>query len=268
MASIAMNVPDRQVSIGRVFGRAFGTIGSNPVTTLGIAFLFSALPQTLFNQLTRTMGMSQGAKLAPVATVGLGLVGIILGIALYAIVQGAMVRSTIDYDEGRRAGLGESVMAGLVVALPLIMMAIIVGLASMLGAVLLIVPGVILYLMWSVSAPALVDERLSIMGALGRSRFLTRGYRWRIFGMEAVLMVLAWLAAAIIALATSATGGATLQAMADAAKQPPTILSILVMVIVQTLVSVVYGVSHASLFVELRNAKDGPSDAALADVFR
>ena len=268
MASIAMNVPDRQVSIGRVFGRAFGTIGSNPVTTLGIAFLFSALPQTLFNQLTRMMGMNQGAKLAPAATVGIGLVGIILGIALYAIVQGALVRSTVDHEEGRHPGLGESIMAGLVVAVPLIVMAIISGIAMMLGLVLFVVPGVILYLMWSVSAPALVDERLGIMGALGRSRFLTRGYRWRIFGMEAVLMVLAWLATAIMALATSATGGATLQAMADAAKQPPTILSILVMVIVQTLLSVVYGVSHASLFVELRNAKDGPSDEALADVFR
>ena len=45
-------------------------------------------------------------------------------------------------------------------------------------------------------------------------------------------------------------------------------MAIVVLLIMQTLISVVYGVSHASLFVELRNAKDGPSDEALADVFR
>ena len=267
MASFAMNVPDRQVSIGRVFGRAFGTIGSNPVTTLGIAFLFSALPQTLFNQLTRMMGMNQGAKLAPAATVGIGLVGIILGIALYAIVQGALVRSTVDHEEGRHPGLGESIMAGLVVAIPLIVMAIISGIAMMIGLVLFVVPGVILYLMWSVSAPALVDERLSIMGALGRSRYLTRGYRWRIFGMVLVLVVLSWLAMALMATLVIAGGGFSLQAVAKA-QQDPSIVAIAVLLIMQTLISVVYGVSHASLFVELRNAKDGPSDEALADVFR
>ena len=220
MASIAMNVPDRQVSIGRVFGRAFGTIGSNPVTTLGIAFLFSALPQTLFNQLTRMMGMSQGAKLAPAATVGLGLVGMILGIALYAIVQGALVRSTVDHEEGRQPGLGESIMAGLVVAIPLIVMAIISGIAMMIGLVLFVVPGVILYLMWSVSAPALVDERLSIMGALGRSRYLTRGYRWRILGMVLVLVVLSWLAMALMATLVVAGGSFSLQAVAKAQQDP------------------------------------------------
>ena len=267
MASIAMNVPDRQVSIGRVFGRAFGTIGSNPVTTLGIAFLFSALPQTLFNQLTRMMGMNQGAKLAPAATVGIGLVGIILGIALYAIVQGALVRSTVDHEEGRHPGLGESIMAGLVVAVPLIVMAIISGIAMMLGLVLFVVPGVILYLMWSVSAPALVDERLSIMGALGRSRYLTRGYRWRIFGMVLVLVVLSWLAMALMATLVVAGGSFSLQAVAKA-QQDPSIVAIVILLIMQTLISVVSGVTHASLFVELRNAKDGPSDAALADVFR
>ena len=267
MASIAMNVPDRQVSIGRVFGRAFGTIGSNPVTTLGIAFLFSALPQTLFNQLTRMMGMSQGAKLAPAATVGLGLVGMILGIALYAIVQGALVRSTVDHEEGRHPGLGESIMAGLVVAIPLIVMAIISGIAMMIGLVLFVVPGVILYMMWSVSAPALVDERLSIMGALGRSRYLTRGYRWRIFGMVLVLAVLSWLAMALMATLVVAGGSFSLQAVAKA-QQDPSIVAIVVLLIMQTLISVVSGVTHASLFVELRNAKDGPSDAALADVFR
>ena len=266
MASIAMDVPDRQVSIGRVFGRAFGTIGSNPVTTLGVAFLFSALPSTLVNLAIRQVRGTDLSQMSVATNVALTMFSALLGIAFYAIVQGALVRSTVDHEEGRHPGLGESIMAGLVVAIPLIVMAIISGIAMMIGMVLFVVPGIILYMMWSVSAPALVDERLSIMGALGRSRYLTRGYRWRIFGMVLVLVVLSWLAMALMTTLVVAGGSFSLQAMAKA-QQDPSIMAIAVLLIMQTLISVVSGVSHASLFVELRNAKDGPSDEALADVF-
>ena len=150
MASIAMNVPDRQVSIGRVFGRAFGTIGSNPVTTLGIAFLFSALPSTLVNLAIRQVRGTDLSQMSVATNLALTMFSALLGIAFYAIVQGALVRSTVDHEEGRHPGLGESLMAGLVVAIPLIVMAIISGIAMMIGLVLFVVPGVILYLMWSV----------------------------------------------------------------------------------------------------------------------
>ncbi len=44
MATSISEAGDRMVSIGRIFSRAFGTMGSNPVTVFGISFLFGAVP--------------------------------------------------------------------------------------------------------------------------------------------------------------------------------------------------------------------------------
>lgn len=267
MATLAMSVPDRQVSIGRVLGRAFGTIGSNPLTTLGVAFLLSALPQALINLFVRQLRGPNLAAMTTATGVFISLASALLGLVFYAMVQGSLVRATIDQEEGRKAGLGESLMAGLVVAVPLILMAIVSGVAMMVGFVLLLVPGIILFLMWSVSSPALVDEQLGVFEALGRSRFLTRGYRWRIFGMELLLLVVMWILSAITSVVMLTGGDFSLKSMA-AAQQNPSIVAIVVTLILQTLISVVWGVCHASLFVELRNAKDGHSGEALAEVFR
>jgi hypothetical protein len=46
MATMALNVEDRRVLVGRVFDRAFSTIRHHPVPTLAIAVLFTGLPGT------------------------------------------------------------------------------------------------------------------------------------------------------------------------------------------------------------------------------
>ena len=58
------------------------------------------------------------------------------------------------------------------------------------GAILLLVPGLILAVMWSVVAPACVVERTGVFGAFSRSQELTRGYRWPIFGLYVAFFVL------------------------------------------------------------------------------
>lgn len=267
MATMAMSVPDRQVSIGRVLGRAFGTIGTSPVTTLGIAFLFSALPQTLVNLALRQLRGPNLTTMTTVTGVFISVASALLGLAFYAIVQGSLVRATIDHEEGRKADIGESMMAGLVVAVPLILMAIVSGIAMMIGLLLLVVPGIIVFLMWSVSSPALVDEQLGVFAALARSRFLTSGYRWRIFGMELLLIVVMWILMAITGFLVITGASVSVNSIA-AAPQNLSIVAIVVSMVMQTLMSVVWGVCNASLFVELRNAKDGHSNEALAEVFR
>jgi len=199
MASAAAG-EERNVSIGRVFSRAFGTIGGNPVVTLGIAFLFGALPSLLLGYALQTWRVETFTFLGPLATIAIGLVTAVIGIALAMITQGALVRATVAHGEGREASFGESAAAGLAVALPLFGMAVLSGLGILAGLVALIVPGIILYVMWSVAAPALVEERLGPVEALGRSRELTRGARWKVFGLLLVVTVVSWVFSAIIAL--------------------------------------------------------------------
>lgn len=266
MASVA-SVEERSVSIGRIFGRAFGTIAANPVTTLGIAFLFGALPSLLIGYSIQTLRAESFTFLGPLATMALGLVTMVIGIALAMITQGALVRATVAHSEGRKASFGESTAAGLSVALPLLGMAILSGLGILAGLVAVIVPGIILYVMWSVAAPALVEERLGPVESLGRSRELTRGARWKVFGLLLVVSVVSWICSAIIALVSVIWYGSPADFSAAAISSSLPLAYYAINGVFQTLNLAVWGAIQTSLYVELREWKDGPANERLADIF-
>src|SRR3546814_14393610 len=54
--------------------------------------------------------------------------------------------------------------------------------------------------MWAVVAPALVEERTGVFGAFGRSRELTKGARWKVFGLELILLVAMWIVTLVFGL--------------------------------------------------------------------
>lgn len=268
MATAPADQGDRSVSIGRIFSRAFGTIGSNPVATIGIAFLFSALPSLALlygAQNLQTYWASNAEALGVGPVVGIGAFFTLIYVLLWMITQGALARATVAFSEGGKAGLGESVMAGLQVALPLLLLGVMTAIAFAVGLFLLIVPGVILYVMWSVAAPALVDERLGPVEALGRSRDLTRGTRWKVFGLILILLVMYWLFAALVGLISVMTYGGLDEFAASGTRL--SLGDMAINLVSSTITSGVGGVMHSSLFVELRDWKDGPRTEALADIF-
>jgi hypothetical protein len=266
MASVAGGAHDRRVSVGRIFGRAFGTLGSNPVATFGIAFLFGALPSLLLAYGMQTLRNGNFTPIGALGVIGLAIVSALISIVLAMITQGALVRATVAYSEGGRASFAESAMAGLAVAWPLFLLGLLSGLGIALGFLLLIVPGIILYVMWSVAAPALVEERLGPVEALGRSSDLTGGVRWKVFGLSLVVLVIYWLFSGLVAmLGVMWYGGIAELAAASNGSVP---LGYLVINgIAGTLTSAVWGVIQTSLYVELRDWKDGPATQALAEIF-
>lgn len=266
MASVAA-AEERNVSIGRVFGRAFGTIAANPVATLGIAFLFGALPSLLLGYGIQAWSVDFVSILGPLGTIAAALVTVVVSIALAMITQGALVRTTVAHNEGRRASFAESAAAGLAVALPLFGMAILSGLAILVGLVFLIVPGVMLYVMWAVAAPALVEERLGPVEALGRSRGLTRGARWKVFGLLLVVTVISWIFSALVGLVSVMVYGGPADFASTAATGGLPIAYYAINAVFQTISLAVWGVIQTSLYVELRDWKDGPATEKLADIF-
>ncbi|HEX8514394.1 MAG TPA: hypothetical protein VF688_14965, partial [Allosphingosinicella sp.] len=138
MATAAADRSDRDVSVGRVFARAFGTIGSNPVATLGIAFLFGAMPSLLVAYAARNMGPQAYMTFGPAAAIGIGAFSGLVAILLAMITQGALVRATVAFSEGRKSSLGESAMAGLRVALPLFLFGLLSAVGIALGFLLLV----------------------------------------------------------------------------------------------------------------------------------
>ncbi len=90
---------------------------------------------------------------------------------------------------GQRTSLFTSIGKGIGSVGYAILTTILVGLGIGLGAILLIVPGIILSCYWFVAIPASAIERVGPVTAINRSVTLTQGYRWQIFGL-AVIFVL------------------------------------------------------------------------------
>lgn len=118
----------------------------------------------------------------------------------------------------------------------------------------------------SVATPALVEENSGIFGAFGRSAALTKGARWNIFALELVVLVIYWIISAVVGVLFLALIG--FQNLANAAQgQGLSIGLIAVSAVSSTLVITIISTIQTSLYVELRNWKDGPAAEALTDIF-
>ncbi|HEY1606541.1 MAG TPA: hypothetical protein VGF77_13190 [Allosphingosinicella sp.] len=266
MATSAAAFEDRDFSIGRVFNRAFGTIGSNPVTTIGISFLFGALPATLVGLGSQYLRLNGVGVMSFWSRTGLTLGASVLVIVFSTVTQGALVQATIAHSDGRQSGFQESAAAGLAVIVPLFLLGLGNGLGIGFGLLLLIIPGVLIWVVWSVAAPALVAERVGIFEAFGRSNELTDGVRWKILGLLLIVLVATWIFVGIIeSLTLPIFGGA--RAAALVAARGFSLSYFALDAFQRTVTTLLWAVIQTSLYVELRDWKEGPATGALADVF-
>lgn len=67
--------------------------------------------------------------------------------------------------------------------------ALLVAVATLLGSLMLIAPGVLAFAVWAVAAPVAVMERAGFTASLARSARLTRGHRWRIIGVTLLILL-------------------------------------------------------------------------------
>lgn len=266
MASRATFDRGRGISVGGVFGRSANVIKANPVATLGTSFVLMALPQLLFQQVSVAGGIVQDLQAGLYAAAAVYLLVVAL---LWLVASGALVQATIAHDQGRKADLADILRAGGLRALPLFAVYLLFTIGVTIGTMLLVVPGVMLAVMWSVSLPAVVAERTGVFGAFGRSRALTKGARWQVFGILLLAFVIYTLASAAVGVA-SVAGAGSFAAVANgaqvAAPRMP-LLAQLLQAVVTTVMLTWFTTVGASLFVELRHWKDGPDADRLADIF-
>lgn len=252
------------MSIGRVFSRGFATIGANPLTMFGISFLFGAVPSGALNAILQGPRATQSPSFS-FATVLLAAGVGVLTLAFTFLAQGALVRATVAFSDGQPVRFAESAMAGLRKILPLFGLAVLIGVIVVFGLMLLVVPGIIFYLILSVAAPALVEENCGVFGAFGRSAALTKGARWNIFALELVVIVMYWLISVLFGLLMLVILG--FQGMANAAQGGFPIGLLAISAVTTTVVTTIASAMQTSLYVELRNWKDGPASEALTDIF-
>lgn len=266
MATGPQAYDNHAVKIDRIISRAVDTMRGNPLVVFGVSLIFVGIPGAAINAVSRRFGGAQPTSRAELGARGVAaLVGGLLVVVLYVLAQGALVRATTAQAEGKRAGFGTCVATGLRASVPLIALSILTGIAVLLGFLVFVVPGVILFLMWAVAGPALVAERIGIFAALGRSRFLTKGARWKVFGVELIATVFVWLISSLLSIMLFASGG--IAGFVAMGRTGPPLWYLALSVVIQTFVIAIWATIQASLYIELRDWKDGPQGAALADVF-
>jgi hypothetical protein len=165
-----------------------------------------------------------------------------------AVVVGLTMRTT---------GIGLAPAAFISVITATVLITLLSTIGTVIGLFLLVIPGLLLLVRWSLAGPALVVERIGTMQSMGRSAALTRGYFWPIFGALIVCTILssAW------AFAYEAFGAALLGIWPDHH------VDWLIESLCAPWVDLVYGVITVALYVHIVELKEGGSDATIADVF-
>ena len=136
--------------------------------------MIAALPSVLF-------GLLAGGGSRSLLTIT-GIVSMVINLAVLTFVIQTLTYGTVQALRGSKISIGDCLMQGLR-NLPVGMgVGFLAYIGIVLGMILLIVPGFILFTMWSVALPAAIVERTGVPRALGRSRQLTSGRRWRVFG--------------------------------------------------------------------------------------
>jgi hypothetical protein len=134
--------------------------------------------------LREILSMSLGAS--PMA---LSLFGLLSSLVV-TIVYGALTRAVLMAHEGRPIDVGEAFRASLARLPTLLAIGLLALLATIVGLILLIVPGIYIVLGFSFSYLVVMAEGAGVRAALARSWALARNLRWRIFGLIGVWVLL------------------------------------------------------------------------------
>jgi hypothetical protein len=171
--------------IGRVISRMCGVLGHNAVTFVALIAL-AAIPERAAVHL---VGME--SALAP-------SVSTIVLFFTCSFLQVAVTQAALSGFAGERPALGDCLAAALWSFFPALGLLILSSLGIAVAAILLVVPGILLALSWSMVLPVCVGEKPGVFACFGRSKALTKGHRGKIFLLALMLGIAAVVAGLLL----------------------------------------------------------------------
>jgi hypothetical protein len=179
----------RSRDLGALFGDAFRLYRSYFGLFAGIAFAV-VIPLDL-------LLYAAGTNPPPVVALLAGLAPWLVAIPL---ITAGHVKAVLALGGSRDASVGDSLRAA-ARRLPAVAGALVlVGLCTVVGLVLLIVPGVYVFVRLCVSAQSVIAEELGPVNAIRRSHELVEGHGWRVLGIA--LMI--WIVSNVLGLVAAA----------------------------------------------------------------
>jgi len=183
----------------------------------------------------------------------------VLSLLLGPFVTAASTYEVLQRLRGETAGVGECLLAGVRRLFPVLAVSLLSWIAMFLGAIFLIVPGIIMYVVLSVAVPVCVVERPGIFRSMERSFDLTRGSRWAVF---AVLLVFGLLGGMVPALLMGIAIGANAGGYEAAGEVARWLI-----IALTVFLGVLQAVLSATIYHELRVKKEGAQTEDLVQVF-
>lgn len=238
--------------IGGVLGRGFSVTFGN-IVPFGLLALIVTSPSFLYGILVVSGGMGASALSQFLTS--------ILQLLLNSVATAALIYGTIQVLRNQPVALNTCLSRGFALVFPVIGLIILVSLIIGIGFVLLFVPGLILATMLWVAIPVAVIERPGVVASMKRSAELTKGNRWRIFGLLVIVLVIQ-IVIGVVLVSIFGVG-----AMAGGGVAGGSIVFVLFQWLIQAFFAVLYAVIIAVSYQNLRIAKEGGSLDQIASVF-
>jgi hypothetical protein len=174
----------RPLGIGEILSTAFQLYRRHWRTLLPIAALV-VVPLTLLEHAIGDWVRSHGQQLQDQvvstsfwAQATAWLLAALAGLLLYQVLTGAITRAIAAEVAGQDPGIEQSYRFGFARLGPILVVSILVGLATLLGLIVLIIPGIYIGVRLAVSTQALVVEGKQGTQAMRRSWDLVGGHWW------------------------------------------------------------------------------------------
>jgi hypothetical protein len=238
----------RPMGIGEILSAAFQLYRRHWRTLLAIAAVV-VVPFTLLQYLIGDQVRTRGEETAngvvvETATWAVGIAGLVAalaGVVMFLVLTGAITRAVAAEVAGEDPSVEQSYRFGFHRFWSVLLVSVLVGLATIGGLILFIIPGIYIGVRLAVSIEALVVEGRRGTEAMGRSWELVGGHWWHAFG---TLVVAGLLTGVVNALITAPFGNTSWFVQAIAAA-------------VATVVTLPYGVLvGVLLYLDLRARKE------------
>lgn len=189
----------QRLGIGQILDQSISVVKDN----FGLLFTLYAITVMPFNfisaylQSAASIGNPIGGELAGLYLIVVGLLGGIGGIVFNA----AVIHGTATLFISRPTSVGECIKTGFSRFFPLLWTGILTGLAVGVGMILLIIPGILFAVWFSLAQEITVLEGINGSDAMGRSKKLMAGNFWKAVVLFIVLFAINFgigLAAAMI----------------------------------------------------------------------
>ncbi len=208
--------------VGRVISRALSVLSHN-IFKFSIVTGIAASPMLFIPQRTGIpIGVNPFNNMSLIGTV------VVLYVVLTLLSQAIIFYGAFQDMRGRPVNLGEGFKVALgrffpLIGLGLVIVLVLSGISLVIGLVFAVpvvqsaspfiiflavilfffVPVMMLFVMWSMASPVCVVEQAGPFRGLGRSRELTKGNRWKLFGLLLLAMIVWLIISVLVTAATS-----------------------------------------------------------------